>query len=285
MNREQLVHSETGIEKTKVVYKAVGPTQLHLHIFKPKEKLSKDMASAIIFFHGGGWRYGDPSQFYQHCKYFASRGMVAVSAEYRLVGKNASSLYDCVADSKSAVRWLRANAMALNIDPKRIAAGGGSAGGHLAACTAMIDGFEEDEEDWVISSKPNALVLFNPGLDLPQLDEQLSPAHHLKPDLPPMIIFHGTADRVVPHKRIEQFCEQMEELGNICELISFFGKGHKFFNYGMDKNKPYFETVFTTDLFLSNLGLLKGKPTLNYEEIIRQETKENPPVETTQQGR
>jgi len=70
-----------------------------------------------------------------------------------------------VKDAKSAVRWIRKNALTYNIDPERIAAGGGSAGGHIAAATGTSTAFEEDGEDKSISSWPNLLVLFNPVID------------------------------------------------------------------------------------------------------------------------
>ena len=88
--------------------------------------------------------------------------MVAMTAEYRIRNMHGTLATACVADVKSAVRWVRANAVKLGVDPDRIAAGGGSAGGHVAACTGVIDGFESKDEDDKISSAPNAMVLFNP---------------------------------------------------------------------------------------------------------------------------
>ena len=67
-----------------VVYKKVGPSELKIHVFTPPNHTLADKRPAIVFFFGGGWNGGSPSQFYPHCDYLASRGMVAMSAEYRV---------------------------------------------------------------------------------------------------------------------------------------------------------------------------------------------------------
>jgi len=121
-----------GFEPSKeVLYKAVGETELKLHVFTPEGHRASDKRPAIVFFFGGGWNGGSPSQFYPHCDYLASRGMVAAAAEYRVKSRNKTTPRECVKDGKSAVRWLRQHAGELGIDPKRVAAGGGSAGGHV----------------------------------------------------------------------------------------------------------------------------------------------------------
>ena len=92
--------------------------------------------------------------------------MVAMAAEYRVYSRHKARVVDCVADAKSAIRWVRKNADRLGIDPDRIASGGGSAGGHLAAAVGTLEEFDEPDEDSSISSCPNAMLLFNPALDL-----------------------------------------------------------------------------------------------------------------------
>ena len=143
-------------------YKKVGDVELKLHIFEPARNI-KRTGSAIVFFFGGGWVGGSPSQFFPQCRHLADRGMVAMSAEYRIRSKHETTPFECVRDGKSAVRWIRVHANELGINSERIAAGGGSAGGHVAACTALIQGM--DDEQGVVSSTPNALVLFNPVID------------------------------------------------------------------------------------------------------------------------
>src|SRR6185503_1822467 len=116
-----------------------------------------DKSPAIVFFFGGGWTNGSPGQFEEHCKHLGSRGLVAITADYRVASRQQVKAVSCVADAKSAIRYVRKEAARLGIDPDRIVAGGGSAGGHIAACTGTIDGFDEAGEDKSISSVPNAM--------------------------------------------------------------------------------------------------------------------------------
>ncbi|MEO6244245.1 MAG: alpha/beta hydrolase [Opitutaceae bacterium] len=262
------------------VYKTAGDTKLSLWIFEPAGGL-KENRPAIVFFFGGGWTSGSPTQFEQHCRYLASRGIVAITADYRVASRHQVKAAACVADAKSAVRWLRANAARLGLDPHRIAAGGGSAGGHIAAAT-ILPGLDEAGENTSVSCVPDALVLFNPALVLapmPGLDLKgfgtdlgaarlgaepaaLSPAHHVKRGAPPTIIFHGQADTTVPYTTAEAFAREMKSAGNRCELVGFADQTHGFFNYGRGDNSAYFATLVATDKFLASLGWLKGEPTL-----------------------
>ena len=253
-----------------VKYKTIDDTTLRLHVFAPSKTISGTRTSAIVFFFGGAWTTGTPEQFYPQCRYFASLGSVAISAEYRIKSKYDISISDCIKDAKSAIRWVRANADKLNVAPDKIIAAGGSAGGHLAACTAVIDGYEEENEDLSISSKPNAVVLFNPALGttedgygskrLTDRIRDISPMHHVKKGIPPFIIFHGIKDKTVPIQTIESFCKLMEDAGNNCKLVPFEGMGHGFFNYGEHDNKPFEETLRAADEFLTQLGFLAPKP-------------------------
>lgn len=260
-----------AIEPVAEVYKTIGDVQLPLHVFADPAGAVGPRAG-IVFFFGGGWTGGSPQQFFPHCAYLASRGMVAISAEYRVKNRHDVTPPACIADGKSAIRWVRANAGRLGIAPDRIAAGGGSAGGHVAACTGTLTEFDEPDEDAAVSSAPNALVLFNPVADtsaeaLPRMAERFgdrardgSPVHHITKNTPPTIIFHGTADTTVPIEHVERFRDRMRELGNRCELVAFEGKAHAFFNYGRDDNVPYTETVRAMDRFLASLGWIEGEP-------------------------
>ena len=105
-----------------VQYKEVGDDKLFLHVFEPETK-TKAKRPAIVFFFGGGWNGGTPKQFEPHCNHLASRGMVAITAEYRVKSRNKTTPFECVADGKSAMRWVRANADKLGVDPFRVAAG------------------------------------------------------------------------------------------------------------------------------------------------------------------
>lgn len=253
----------------KVVFKTVGDTRLSLHVFNPEGHQASDQRPAVVFFFGGGWNGGSPSQFYPHCEYLASRGMVAMSAEYRVKSRNKTTPKECVKDGKSAVRWIRAHAGELGIDPAKLAAGGGSAGGHVAAATATTKGLEEAGEDTSVSCRPNALVLFNPVFDngpdgwahdrVKDYWKQISPAHNIGKDTPPTIVFLGTKDKLIPVSTAENYKKKMEANKVRCDLHLYEGQKHGFFNL---KNKEYYlKTVIEMDRFLESLGYLEGPPT------------------------
>ncbi|MCA9103580.1 MAG: alpha/beta hydrolase [Pirellulales bacterium] len=277
---------------TVEVYKSVGDTTLNIYEFFPPDNVlstddgASDRRPAIVFFFGGGWQNGSPQQFEQQCKYLASRGMVAMAADYRVLSRHGVRAKSCVADAKSAIRWVRANAARLGIDPERIVAAGGSAGGHIAACTGTIDGFDEAAEDAAISSRPDAMILFNPAVvlaavgDEPPLrdpdsvrertgvePEALSPYHHVRAGQPPTLILHGKADETVPYQTVEWFTAAMNEAGNRCELAGYEDAGHGFFNYGRNENRYFRETLSRVDRFLASLGYVDGPATV--EEFLQ----------------
>ena len=262
------------IEGTKSeTYRKVGETELKVWIFEPVQKSGKPLP-AIVFFFGGGWVGGSPTQFEPQSRNLAGRGMVAIVADYRVKTRQDAKPADCVSDAKACVRWVRANASRLGIDPERIAVGGGSAGGHLAASTATVPGLDDAKDDKSVSCLPNALVLFNPGTVMapfPGLDlkgfgagldkakfgcepTEISPLHHVKKGTPPTIIFHGKADTTVPYSTVEKFAEVMKTAGNRCELVGYEGQPHGFFN-----KAKYAETLAATDAFLVSLGYLPAK--------------------------
>ncbi len=253
------------VTERQVVYKTVGDMELKMHIFEANDREKDTAAPAVVFFFGGGWTGGNPKQFFPHCRYFASRGMVAMSAEYRVKNKHGTTPFECTADGKSAVRWIRANAKKLGVDPERIVAGGGSAGGHVAACTGTIDGHDEAGEKTSVSSIPNAMMLFNPVIDTTSKgygaskvkgrETEISPVHHVRKGVPPTIIFHGTADKTVPYENVERFDKLMREAGNTCRLVPFDGKGHGFFNHGRGADS-FDKTIRAADEFLAKLNIL-----------------------------
>jgi len=256
-----------------MLYKKVGETELKLQVFYPQGHAKSDKRPAIVFFFGGAWNGGSPSQFHPHCEYLASRGMVAISAEYRVKSVHDTPPSKCVEDGKSAIRWVRAHADRIGVDPEKILAGGGSAGGHVAAATGTLSGFEREDEDLSISSRPAALVLFNPVYDngpdgyghsrVEDYWQDFSPIHNIGESTPPTIVFFGTKDRLVPVKTAETYKRLMEEKGLRCDLYLYEGQGHGFFNY--DNPDNYTKTVIEMDRFLNSLGYLKGEPTLSLE--------------------
>ena len=248
-------------------YKKTKQSDLKIVVHYPPGWKEADKRPAIVFFFGGGWTSGSIKQFEPHAVYLASRGMVAARADYRVKSRQGVTPKECVEDAKSAVRWLRQNAAQLGVDPDRIVAAGGSAGGHLAACTALVSGLEAQDEDTAVSSKPNALVLFNPALRLDDphllkyigndvaLAKTISPTLYLKKDSPPTILFFGTADQLKAQG--DEFMEKSKELGHRAEIYTAEGQLHGFFN-----RQPWQErTIQRMDEFLVSIGYLAAKAT------------------------
>ena len=269
---KRITKSEAPQNGTRHIYKTIGNIDLPLYVFQNQQSQVHNKRPAIVFFFGGGWSGGSPVQFEKQCEHFSKRGMVAITVEYRVSSRHAVKIDDCIEDAKSAMRWVRAHADELGIDPNRIAAAGGSAGGHLAACTSVIEKFDASSDDKAISAKPNALVLFNPALAI-AWDERMpeavraiaqqkmsgrsrapiqdvSPLTYASTEQPPCIMFFGTADRLLQGAQLYQ--EDSTEAGNLCEIITSDGKGHGFFNSG----EHYDLTLAAADTFFVNCGWL-----------------------------
>jgi acetyl esterase len=252
-------------------YKNASGDDLYLYIFEPKgHDAAKDQRPAIVFFFGGGWVGGSPLQFEQHSRYLASRGMIAICADYRVKSRQNATPNQCVADGKSAVRWIRANAKRLGIDPQKIAAGGGSAGGQVAAAAGMTDGLDDPADKAPsISSKPNALVLFNPVYDngpegwghaaAKEWFPQISPAHNITKDDPPAVVFLGTKDNLIPVATAEKFQADMKAAGLKSDLHLYPDQPHGFFNEGKGGSDIFMDTLRNMDAFLVAAGFLTGE--------------------------
>ncbi len=249
------------------------PDVLNLHVFNPAGFDAMKPCPAIVFFFGGGWNGGTPDQFYPQAKYFASRGIFGICAEYRTKTSHGVHPSKCVEDGKSAVRYLRANAGQLSILPEFIAAGGGSAGGHVAAAAGIVTAFDATEEEIGISSIPNALVLFNPVYDngpegyghdrVKDVYPAISPIDNIRKGLPPSIVFLGDQDKLIPVATAERFKKLMQDKGIRSELYVYPKQPHGFFQWHKDKtpDKSIFtSTVGRADRFLAKLGFLKGQP-------------------------
>ena len=245
-------------------YRKIDSTDLKLWIFGESD--SSEPKPAIVFFFGGGWNSGSPGQFENQARHFAKRGMIAMTADYRVKSRHGVKVVECVKDAKAAIAWVRENAQRLGIDPNKIAASGGSAGGHLAACTGTISGFGSDE-------RPNAMILFNPAIALapiagweprgskPELSAErlgvearvISPAHHIGPQTPPTLILHGKSDKTVPYASVVAFESVMKKASRQCKLVGYDDAGHGFFN-----SKEYSaRTLAEADGFLVGLGWIK----------------------------
>ncbi|MCC5905611.1 MAG: alpha/beta hydrolase [Balneolaceae bacterium] len=262
-----------GYSQEQVLYKQVDTTKLFMEIFYPETINAEKKYPAIVFFFGGGWNSGSIQQFEPHAKYFSQRGMISIIADYRVNTRHQTTPFESLKDAKSAIRFIREHADKFHIDPSKIVASGGSAGGHLAAATALIDDFNESTDNMSISSIPNALVLFNPVIDngpggygyerIGDAYKSFSPLHNIKYGAPPAILFLGTNDHLIPVETAKYYQKVMENINSRCELHLYEGQGHGFFNY---RNFKYYKkTVSETDEFLQSLGYLNKEPKIEIE--------------------
>ena len=246
-------------------YKTVDDVTLRLWILEPEGHSASDARPAAVFFFGGGWRTGSPAQFERQAKALRDRGVVGIVADYRVSSRHGTHPWHAVADAHDALRWVRSHASELGIDPNRIASGGGSAGGHLAAATATLA--HPDGPDHA-PARPNALLLFNPAVVIADLVgtrrsealadrferplKEMSPYHHVAAGHPPTLIVHGEADRVVPVDDAVAYCERVSSVGGDCSLTLYDGARHGFFN-----RDPHFEPTLEQMLdYLEGLGWL-----------------------------
>jgi acetyl esterase/lipase len=258
-------------EKSSFIYKEIDGVSLEMTMYKPQVS-SNVRLPAIVFFFGGGWVGGDPSHFELQAEYLATRGMVAFCPDYRTQSRHSTTPFESVMDAKSAIRYLKTHSYELGIDSGKIVASGGSDGGHLAACTAVIKNINETTDDLSVSSVPRELVLFNPVLDtgkkgygrekLDGREFELSPVHHITASVPTTLIMHGMADKTVPYENAVRFNYLMKQQGNKSVLVNYKKQDHGFFNYS--KSPKYFKkTLSKTEIFLEENGLLRGESWLN----------------------
>jgi acetyl esterase/lipase len=256
-------------EPELVAYKRIDTVSLHLKIYYPAEIEENHRLPAMVFFHGGGWMQrgaGGMKQFEQHAEHYSDRGIVCFLAQYRVRNMHGSTPFESLMDAKSAIRYIKENGQRFHIDTSRIIAAGGSAGGHLAAATALIRDFNDPSDNPAISPVPDALVLFNPVIDngpggygyerIGDAYREFSPLHNIREGAPPTIFFLGTEDTMIPVETAEYYRTVMEKVGSRCDLHLYEGKGHGFFNYRNRDN--YDRTLQATDHFLVSLGFIEN---------------------------
>ena len=215
----------------KLVYKSVYGRQLQLHVFEPIGHQPTDRRPAILGIHGGGWVAGEPRRFYPFAAFFARHGIVGISLEYRLrTPDDKTTVFDCVRDGRSAMRYLRQHADELGIAAHQIGVAGASAGGHIAIGTALFNGFNDVSDNLSVSCRPDLIVLYYPVIDTSPAGygqskigrrwREISPVAQVRPNMAPTLIFHGTGDTVTPFAGAQQFHQQMIHDGNQCDLVT-----------------------------------------------------------------
>ena len=265
---EKVIHA-------REVYKIIDSLKLTIDVFHTNQSYEHGNNTAIVFFHGGGWAFGTPGEFFTTCERYAEMGIVTFSVEYRLSIDNGVtpsktiSPIESVMDARSAMRWVRENAAKFHLDKNKIVVAGQSAGGQLALSTAMIDEYNEKTDDPAVSSSPNAILLFSSCVNTVEgwcdylLAERrskiwsISPAHHIRRGLPPMIEFHGTDDEQVPKWTLQFFENAMKKDGNEFELHMFEGRKHYLGGENPKYSHYYDEDILNiTDDFLRRHKLL-----------------------------
>ncbi|MEX2260492.1 MAG: alpha/beta hydrolase [Bryobacteraceae bacterium] len=249
-------HLPPEVEMTAdLVYAKGGGRDLRLDLFRPKS--GKGPFPAVVYIHGGGWRGGNKNAFRRQAAHMATIGFAGVCIEYRLSGE--AKFPAALHDSKAAVRWVRANAAKYGIDPDRIGAAGGSAGGHLVAMlgtTAHIKELEGDGGNPGHSSRVRAVAAFNPAVDLagfgkagsgnatnavsqflgmpygdnPSLWERATPTTHIGNNSAPTLFLHGTGDATVPYAQSVEMAKRLKAAGVHAEIFTAEGAAHGFFN-------------------------------------------------------
>jgi acetyl esterase len=284
--------SELGIQSRNITYKTVAGKNLQLLCICPVDWNETDHRTAVVWIHGGGWTSGSADMFIPHCEYFAKRGAVAFSIQYRLAdkltGENsgvspAVTVADCLTDCKSAIRYLRKHAGELGIDPSRIVVAGDSAGGHLAACLGTIREFDAPDEDLSISSMADVVIDCNGIVDMTlkwkqmipetlleksedevarwlirhELAKRLSPYYHVSAGQPPILILHGLKDATVVPEDSVKYYEAHLAAGNQAKLELYPESKHAFILYNYTATVAEIERAIAhIDDFLESLKLL-----------------------------
>lgn len=271
----------TGAEKVQVqhtehIYKIVDDTELTIHAFTAEKAPEVKPKSAIVFIHGGGWASGEPSVFFAACKRYASMGFTTFSVQYRLAENKRGDIpspkltpIECVLDVRSALRWVRGHAPDFNIDPQKIVVGGHSVGGQLTLATALFDSINEADDALSVSPIPNGMLLYSGTPDtieawcdylLADRRQQIwtiSPAHNVRPGMPPAIAFHGKSDHVVPFWKVRRLGRFMKDADNYFELHAYENREH-YLGKGNDTYAEILddEILEKTDAFLKKFGFL-----------------------------
>jgi acetyl esterase/lipase len=258
------------IEKD-IVFGKGGTKDLTLDVYRPPTSVtSKRMA--IVHLFGGGFFVGNKNAGYilNDIKPLGARGYTNISANYRLQQENLWPAQ--IHDTKAAIRWTRANADRLGVDPNRIVIAGYSAGGMLALLAAGTNGrkeFEGDGGNAGVSSDVNACIgvyplasaqiatgLFPQGQATPDNIAAASPTSYISKDFAPTIFVHGTKDGTVPVQSSIDFWTKLQALGVPTTMTLIQGADHAFDNNASDAVDVMAASI---DLFLDRL-IVNPKP-------------------------
>ncbi len=260
------LHAQDEAAGKKFVYKQSGGAPRELEVYFPKDwKAGGAKVPGVLFFHGGGWTGGNRDQFAHACQYFASRGLVAATASYRMLKKSElppaegeSFKRPCAIDANSAIRWMKQHADELGIDSSRLIVGGGSAGGHLAVLATVNPGLNDPADPKGIDTSVAAYLLFNPAFTVTEKekDHEVDVFSFVKGKVAPAILFFGSTDSWKP--AADGWVAKVKQQGAAPQVFVANQQTHGFFN-----RQPWADvTLAEADRFLVRLGLLSGQGTL-----------------------
>lgn len=257
-------------DATSYTYHSGEGFDLSSHCFFPKDHDTAELKPAIIFFHGGLWDVSMITQFAAHCMHFAGRGLVAITAEYRVSSKHDSSPEDALHDAQIATLWVKQNHQALGIDPNKVILAGAASGAHMAFSLAMLPEIMVTGD---YSARPAGVIGLSSIIDTtkkgselerfsdPKLAIKQSPSKNIKKGLVPSLLIHGKSDTIIPFEHVARFAKVMKRKKNQCEFIEFEAVNHSFFNFNV--SPKHFElTLNAMDTFVVSLGYLA--PIENY---------------------
>ena len=269
-------------KKASFIYYQKDDVSLNMHVVYPPNFSKNKQYTTMVFYFGGGWKKGKTQKFAKQAAYFASRGLLCFLPQYRTEKSHGTTPRIALQDAKYAMRYLRSHASELSIDSKKMIVAGGSAGGQLAAAQAFTTNLNHENDDLVVSTIPNALVLFNPVVDNgpegygydrgKDYYKDFSPIHNISKLAPPTLFLLGTTDRIVPVSVAKEYKVKMNAIKKRCDVWLFEGQKHGFYNYvnlkkhSESNNYNYYKTIHLVDDFLQSIGFISGKPTVEVPE-------------------
>jgi acetyl esterase/lipase len=223
-----------SVERDLIYTPSGWPQALKADLYRPQ---APGLRAAVLLIHGGGWAAPDRrAQMAGIAEDLAARGYLVLNASYRFAPEHQHPAQ--LQDMQAAIAWLRSHASRLSIDPARIGAFGYSAGGHLAALLGAVDAKPEHRLHAVVAGgAPTDLRKYAGGslvpnflggsqAQVPQQFADASPVRHVSADDPPVFLYHGGLDTLVPLHHAKDYQEALDAAGVANELLVLRGRGH-----------------------------------------------------------
>lgn len=231
-----------------LTYKVASNVEQQLDVYFRRDRSAP--RPTVIYIHGGGWVGGSKEASVLRIAPYLEMGFNVVNVEYRLgrVARAPAAVEDC----RCALRWVASNAEQYGIDPRRLVVTGRSAGGHLSLTTGMLAASAGFDAECISAAEPRVAAVVNfygitdvadlmagrpneksytvswlgSQRDREEIARSVSPIHHVREGLPPILTIHGDADRIVPHSHAAELHRRLDEAGADNELLTIPGGGH-----------------------------------------------------------